>query len=44
MALQSGDGQPSDDRLWEADLIDYRAGGGWYRIKRLGPRYASLLP
>lgn len=31
-------------RLWEADLIDYRAGGGWYRIRRLGPRYASLLP
>lgn len=24
-------------RLWEADLIDFRAGGGLYRIRRLGP-------
>jgi len=24
-------------RLWEAGLIDYRSGGGLYRIRRLGP-------
>lgn len=24
-------------RLWEAGLLDYRAGGGLYRIRRLGP-------
>jgi hypothetical protein len=24
-------------RLWTAGLIDYRSGGGLYRIRRLGP-------
>jgi DNA-binding MarR family transcriptional regulator len=24
-------------RLWEADLLDYRPGGGGYRIRHLGP-------
>ena len=24
-------------RLWEAGLLDFRSGGGLYRIKRLGP-------
>lgn len=24
-------------RLWEAGLLDYRSGGGLYRIRRLGP-------
>jgi hypothetical protein len=24
-------------RLWEADLLDYRPGGGLYRIRHLGP-------
>lgn len=24
-------------RMWEAGLLDYRAGGGLYRIRRLGP-------
>jgi hypothetical protein len=24
-------------KMWEAGLIDYRAGGGLYRIRRLGP-------
>jgi DNA-binding IclR family transcriptional regulator len=24
-------------RLWEADLLDYRPGGGGYRIRCLGP-------
>jgi hypothetical protein len=24
-------------RLWDAGLLDYRAGSGWYRVRRLGP-------
>jgi Mn-dependent DtxR family transcriptional regulator len=24
-------------RLWDAGLLDYRASGGWYRVRRLGP-------
>ncbi len=24
-------------RLWDAGLIEYRSGGGLYRIRRLGP-------
>jgi len=24
-------------RLWEAGLLDFRSGGGLYRIRRLGP-------
>jgi hypothetical protein len=26
-------------RLWEAGLLDYRAGSGLYQIRRLGPAY-----
>lgn len=41
LALQWSCGQSTVSRrlsrLWEADLIDYRAGRGKYRIRRLGP-------
>ena len=41
LALQWGCSQSTVSRrlsrLWEADLIDYRAGRGKYRIRRLGP-------
>ena len=31
-------------RLWEAGLIEYRSGGGLYRIRRLGPATCPLHP
>ena len=31
-------------RLWEAGLLDFRSGGGLYRIRRLGPATSTPAP